>query len=231
MPNSDIILCACGCGNPVKKAKYPSLQRRFINTHQHKGENNGNYRGGKDTLCCPVCGKSFQEHKSQKRVTCSHECGLVWQKLTTSARGQNKVTVKCAYCGKELKLFPSQVHEVNFCNRFCLAKAYPKNGMNNGRWSGGTTQFFRRQTMIRDNYKCVICGFDAVVDVHHITSRANGGTNDFSNLITLCPNHHKMADLGLIDVEHLRNTTWTPDFPYEATKPPSPNRKMKELRK
>lgn len=181
----------------------------------------------KEIRCCPVCGKSFTEYKSQAKVTCSYECYIEWQRLTTSARGINKVATNCAYCGKELKLFPSQIHETNYCNRFCLAKAFPKNGMNNGRWNGGSSQFFRRQTMIRDDYKCAICGFDAVVDVHHITPRANGGTNDFSNLITLCPNHHKMADLGMIDLEHLRDTTWTPDCPCETTKPPSSNRKKK----
>lgn len=215
MPESNIVLCACGCGNPLKEAKYPSMQRRFINTHQHKGENNGNYQGGKEIRCCPVCGKSFTEFKSQNKVTCSHECYVEWQRITTSARGINKVAVNCAYCGNELKIFPSQVHEMNFCNRFCLAKMFPKNGKNNGNWKGGNSQYFRTQTMIRDNHKCVICGFDIVVDVHHITPRSMGGTNDFSNLTTLCPNHHRMADLGIINLELYRNDTWTPDCQNE----------------
>lgn len=215
MTDNEIIYCACGCGNPVKKAKFPSLQRRFINTHQHKGENNGNYKGGEENRCCPVCGKSFIAKRGTAKLTCSQECYVEWQRMTTLARGINKVSVNCGYCGKEIKLFPSQVHDLNFCNRFCLAKAIPKNGNNNGRWKGGNSQYFRKQTMIRDNYKCVICGFDVVVDVHHITPRSMGGTNDFSNLITLCPNHHKMADFGIINLEHYRNNDWNPDSGFD----------------
>ncbi len=211
MTESEPILCACGCGNPVKTAKYPSQQRRFINTHQHKKENNGNWKGGEETRCCPVCNKSFQVKRGINKLTCSEECYVEWQRMTTTARGINKVKVNCAYCGNELQLFPSQVHEMNFCNRFCLAKMFPKNAENNGNWKGGNSRYFRNQTMIRDNHKCVVCGFDVVVDVHHITPRANGGTNDFSNLITLCPNHHRMADLGIIDLESYRDFSWSPD--------------------
>lgn len=38
--------------------------------------------------------------------------------------------------------------------------------------------------------KCVICGFEKAVDLHHLdNNRKNNGKN---NLIGLCPNHHKM---------------------------------------
>jgi len=38
--------------------------------------------------------------------------------------------------------------------------------------------------------KCVICGFDKIVDLHHIDS--NHENSKEQNLIGLCPNHHKM---------------------------------------
>jgi hypothetical protein len=38
--------------------------------------------------------------------------------------------------------------------------------------------------------KCVICGFDKVVDLHHIDH--NTKNNSENNLVGLCPNHHKM---------------------------------------
>jgi predicted restriction endonuclease len=59
----------------------------------------------------------------------------------------------------------------------------------------------------RDGAKCKICGFDVLVEVHHIKPRrrnGGGGTNDLSNLITLCPNHHAMADRELISNEELK---------------------------
>ena len=38
--------------------------------------------------------------------------------------------------------------------------------------------------------KCIICGFDKVVDLHHLDN--NPKNNSETNLIGLCPNHHKM---------------------------------------
>ena len=38
--------------------------------------------------------------------------------------------------------------------------------------------------------KCLICGFDKVVDLHHLDkNRKNNSTN---NMVGLCPNHHAM---------------------------------------
>jgi len=39
--------------------------------------------------------------------------------------------------------------------------------------------------------KCVICGFDKIVDLHHIDM--NHKNNASENLTGLCPNHHKMV--------------------------------------
>ena len=37
---------------------------------------------------------------------------------------------------------------------------------------------------------CVICGFDKIVDLHHLDK--NHENRDSNNLIGLCPNHHRM---------------------------------------
>jgi predicted restriction endonuclease len=37
---------------------------------------------------------------------------------------------------------------------------------------------------------CIVCGFDKVVDVHHVDG--NHGNNDYKNLVPLCPNHHQL---------------------------------------
>lgn len=45
--------------------------------------------------------------------------------------------------------------------------------------------------------RCVICGWDeATCDVHHI----NGRGDEHSNLIMLCPNHHRVAEEGGLDL-------------------------------
>lgn len=53
---------------------------------------------------------------------------------------------------------------------------------------------------IYDRYdgKCVVCGFDSVIEVCHIVSRYLGGSDALDNLIILCPNHHAMFDRGLL---------------------------------
>lgn len=38
--------------------------------------------------------------------------------------------------------------------------------------------------------ECVICGFNKIVDVHHID--LNKQNNSPKNLIGICPNHHRM---------------------------------------
>lgn len=207
-------MCACGCGNPVRKARYPSKQPRFINGHQHRGENNGNYRGGKEQRVCPICSVSFSVYPSSSQVTCGEDrCYRLWQGIQMSSRGQNKEIVYCDQCGAELQRYPSQVHDHNFCNRFCQAEHHSAliSGVNNGRWEGGRWKYLQAQARIRDNHRCVVCGFGFVTDVHHILAKANGGEDDIENLITLCPNHHRMAHEGLIDVSSFKRTDWHPE--------------------
>jgi hypothetical protein len=42
--------------------------------------------------------------------------------------------------------------------------------------------------------ECRRCGYSVVVEIHHIHPVAKGGSDDESNLIALCPNHHALAD-------------------------------------
>lgn len=44
---------------------------------------------------------------------------------------------------------------------------------------------------------CVICGFE-YSDIHHIDG--NHDNNKISNLICLCPNHHRLIHLGLLNI-------------------------------
>lgn len=40
--------------------------------------------------------------------------------------------------------------------------------------------------------------------IHHIIAVKDGGGDEFSNLILLCPNHHKQADCGVLTIEELK---------------------------
>ena len=45
----------------------------------------------------------------------------------------------------------------------------------------------------RSKIGCAICGWnESTCDIHHIIEKCNGGTDDVSNLIIVCPNHHRI---------------------------------------
>lgn len=51
----------------------------------------------------------------------------------------------------------------------------------------------RRQVLTRDNYRCVSCSSpvkSSEADVHHLLPKSMGGTDELSNLITLCDGCH-----------------------------------------
>src|SRR5690242_2023488 len=51
----------------------------------------------------------------------------------------------------------------------------------------------RLEVVRRDNFACVECGVavcNAETDVHHLLPRSSGGTDEPSNLITLCDGCH-----------------------------------------
>jgi 5-methylcytosine-specific restriction endonuclease McrA len=48
----------------------------------------------------------------------------------------------------------------------------------------------------RDNYTCQKCGSKRYLEVNHIVHREHGGSNDMSNLITLCDVCHAEEHKG-----------------------------------
>ena len=52
----------------------------------------------------------------------------------------------------------------------------------------------------RDNYTCQICGVkQAKLEVHHIRSRSEGGSNRMDNLVVLCKDCHAKVHTGELD--------------------------------
>jgi 5-methylcytosine-specific restriction endonuclease McrA len=49
----------------------------------------------------------------------------------------------------------------------------------------------RKEIFLRDHSKCRECGFQNHLQVHHIIPRSKGGSDDPSNLITLCNRCHQ----------------------------------------
>ena len=52
--------------------------------------------------------------------------------------------------------------------------------------------------------ECTICHYHdepRILEIHHILERCNGGTDDVSNLIVLCPNCHSLVHHGFLKIE------------------------------
>lgn len=65
-------------------------------------------------------------------------------------------------------------------------------------------QAVRQKVLRRDNFRCVSCGVElrsVEADIHHLLPRSIGGTNELSNLVTLCDGchaaHHPTLQGGL----------------------------------
>lgn len=49
------------------------------------------------------------------------------------------------------------------------------------------------------------CKENITLEVHHIIPRSEGGSNKENNLVVLCNNHHKLADVGSIPKQRLKH--------------------------
>jgi len=61
----------------------------------------------------------------------------------------------------------------------------------------------RRHVVHRDRGRCVVpgCTHATFVDGHHLWPRAEGGTHDPDNLVTVCANHHIALHAGRLTIE------------------------------
>ena len=52
----------------------------------------------------------------------------------------------------------------------------------------------RQWIRVRDGHRCVSCGLSERLSVHHLIKARDGGTDDDTNLVTLCSRCHAQAD-------------------------------------
>ncbi len=112
IPSSELIPCACGCGQLipqwVKYGKGRPVQVRFV--HGHNGKTHTN-------TTCDYCGKLYQIPpyllKRNKHNFCSQDCNRA------SRRKQELVT--CTNCGNSFSLPLNRILKAThfFCNREC----------------------------------------------------------------------------------------------------------------
>lgn len=97
---------------------------------------------------------------------------------------------ECPVCKTKFKTPKGSKDEKTVCSRSC-SNTYFRSGENNPNFKGEEKdQAYRYICFKHHPKKCCICGFDHIVDVHHMD--CNKTNNDPKNLIPLCPNHHRM---------------------------------------
>lgn len=142
---------------------------------------------------CLFCEHEFKADKREvKRGNakfCNLSCATLYRNMTTF-----KYNVKCIVCGS---LFQSISSKAKYCNSSCKSKHYRQMLKTN---SGLT----RKYQYILLELPCEVCGWNqGPRDVHHIVHVSNGGKNELSNLITLCPNCHRLAHRNLLSENKL----------------------------
>lgn len=126
----------------------------------------------------------------------------------------------CVVCGKTF--FTESERDRRYCSEKCRRKAYSDCDLDKIKERNKSFPFARKDYLASlYRYKCAICGWRLPeynlleqtykkrvprlggCEFHHIVPVAEGGGNNPSNLILLCPNHHQEADYGIIDRDRL----------------------------
>jgi 5-methylcytosine-specific restriction endonuclease McrA len=88
----------------------------------------------------------------------------------------------CPICGHKFK---SRKKLQITCSHSC-SNTYFRSGPNNGNWKEDA---YRTTCFLHHDKKCLICKEKNIVEVHHIDR--NKSNNSSTNLIPLCPTHHR----------------------------------------
>ena len=123
-------------------------------------------------LICPRCGKEPYKHRITKGVCFNCYRKYFWKQkpITCKRCGRQKPNQAMGYCaGCYNYVFHLERTKAGQCKK-----------LHNIEYN-----LYKKITE-----KCLICGFDKVVDLHHLDK--DHKNNSENNMVGLCPNHHAM---------------------------------------
>ena len=94
-------------------------------------------------------------------------------------------------CNKQFETKIGHSKETTTCSIQCGNKYFKTT--HGGCLDGNSECGYRGICFKHWDKRCAICGWDLIVDVHHIDRNHNN--NNPKNLIPLCPNHHRMTQV------------------------------------
>jgi hypothetical protein len=203
--------CECGCGKPIAQKHPHRYIRRFVSGHNAQGTK----RAPRLQFTCMHCAAPFEitpgmiRGKRKVRIFCSQPCRDTHRRLHIRGEAhpqfRTTIPVTCVECGAPGLSRPGNVRKRQnwFCKPQC-GFAHRNRAVSGPRSSVMSWSMGKAIALERDQNRCRICGFDLILHVHHIEKRSRGGRHDPGNLITLCPNHHALADRARISPEQLK---------------------------
>jgi len=119
---------------------------------------------------CPKC-------KKEARIITRKVCHNCYRKYIWKPK-----LIKCKRCNRTIRN-----HAFGFCIG-CYSSVFHIDKIMEH-------QTKKRYGLSKEQYdgitkKCVLCGFDKIVDLHHLDH--NSKNNSRENMLGVCPNHHKM---------------------------------------
>lgn len=138
---------------------------------------------------CIVCNNNFRSNK--------HGSKLCSQKCINKHNNKNLIDLKCFYCGKKFQRpsFTIPSNKRVYCSNKCGNNQY---GLDNPTRYGGTWTRRRSETINRDDNKCLLCGRENDLQVHHFNKIKNfENPNDAhydDNLGTFCKDCHEIVE-------------------------------------
>lgn len=156
-----------GCGSEFYD---PKSRLEFCDDcNPNAGENNGNWKGAKQTGTCQICGSEFSFYPSDKEGLYCSACvesadGLLPENPAT----RECISTSCAFCGESIETHPSRAENRKrgvFCDLDCYGAWLSENVVheNHYQWEGGTLDYgqewwrVRRKALERDDYTCQNC--------------------------------------------------------------------------
>lgn len=173
-------LCSYGCGNlathKLKNGKYCCQKspnqcpiNRKKNSYSTKKSNRFSINANDIKIYCKWCGKQIGKCNIKKH---EKSCYL------------NPINKKlCPVCKNPIKDYNNTTTCSPKCARQYFSEQY--------KYYGRKGKILSYRTICFDNHdkKCIICGEENIVEVHHYDNDHNN--DDPSNLIPLCPTHHR----------------------------------------
>ncbi len=144
---------------------------------------------------CKGCGKTFSVplfRLNAKSVSCSRRCS----RTCLSRQGLAEETMRLVSQGKTAQ-------EIAAALKRPVTTIYSHVNRRKYRFrQPGLSRSAITNTFLRDA-ACAVCGWTRCLDAAHITPASKGGTMEESNLLPLCPNHHRLFDKGRLTTDEL----------------------------